>query len=282
MPTIPKRVADRLTVGLRKYQKIFASAHDRDVNESDTVVIIADFLSEVLGFDKYTEITTEFAIRGTYCDLAIKIGGTVQYLVEAKAIGVSLKEAHLRQAISYASNHGVEWVILTNGINWQVHRLRFEQPISTDLVFALNIREAGPRDGDVLERLFLLTKEGIGKSAIEEFHERKDACSPFLVGAVLQSDQVLGVLRRELKRVSPKARIEVDELRSVLKEEVLKRDVVEGDEAGSAKSRLKRAASRTLRKGSRASKLEDSGEPKAVEGDGGEGGGPQKATSDFA
>ena len=262
MPTMPKRVADRLTVGLRKYQKIFASARDRDVNESDTVVIIADFLSEVLGFDKYAEITTEFEIRGTYCDLAVKIGGTVQYLVEAKAIGVSLKETHLRQAISYASNHGVEWVILTNGINWQVRRLRFEQPISNDLVFTLDILEAGPRDGEVLERLFLLTKEGIGKSAIEEFHERKDACSPFLVGAVLQADQVLGVLRRELKRVSPKAKIEIDELRTVLKEEVLKRDVVEGDEAGVARSRLKRAASRTLRKGSRASKSGNAPEPK--------------------
>lgn len=259
MPTIPKRVADRLAAGLRKYQKIFALARDRDINESDTVVIIADFLSEVLGFDKYTEITTEFAIRGTYCDLAVKIGGTVQYLVEVKAIGISLKERHLRQAIAYASNHGVEWVILTNGINWQVHRLRFEQPISNDLVFALDIVAAGPRDGEVLERLFLLTKEGLSKSAIEEFHERKDACSPFLVAAVLQSDQVLAVLRRELKRVSPKARIEVDELRSVLKEEVLKRDVVEGDEAKLAGTRLKRAAMRELRK--RAIKAK--GEPEA-------------------
>ena len=261
MPTIPKRVADRLTAGLRKYQKVFALARDRDINESDTVVIIADFLSEALGFDKYSEITTEFAIRGTYCDLAIKIGGTVQYLVEAKAIGVTLKETHLRQAISYASNNGVEWVILTNGVFWQVYRLRFEQPIRSDLVFTLDVLEASPRDSEVLERLFLLTKEGISKSAIEEFHERKDACSPFLIGAVLQSDQVLGVLRRELKRVSPKARIEVDELRSVLKEEVLKRDVVEGDEAGAARSRLKRAASRALRKGSRGNK------PKAVAGD---------------
>jgi hypothetical protein len=273
---MPKRVADRLTVGLRKYQKIFASARDRDVNESDTVVIIADFLSEVLGFDKYAEITTEFEIRGTYCDLAVKIGGTVQYLVEVKAIGVSLKETHLRQAISYASNHGVEWVILTNGINWQVRRLRFEQPISNDLVFTLDILEAGPRDGEVLERLFLLTKEGIGKSAIKEFHERKDACSPFLVGAVLQGDQVLRVLRRELKRISPKARIEVDELRSVLKEEVLKRDVVEGDEAGAARSRLKRAVSRALRKGSRASKSEAPRKAKPVEDNGNQGGGPQE------
>ena len=187
-----------------------------------------------------------------------------------------MKAAHLRQAISYASNNGVEWVILTNGINWQVHRLRFEQPISNDLVFLLDILEAGPRDGEVLERLFLLTKEGIGKSAIQEFHERKDACSPFLVGAVLQSDQVLGVLRRELKRISPKARIEVDELRSVLKEEVLKRDVVEGDEAGAARSRLKRAASRVLRKGSRASKSEAPRKAKPVEDNVNQGGGPRK------
>ena len=63
---VPDRIATRISAGLRKYQKVFQQARDRDINESDTLVIIADFLSEVLGFDKYSEITTEFAIRGTY------------------------------------------------------------------------------------------------------------------------------------------------------------------------------------------------------------------------
>jgi hypothetical protein len=43
---------------------------DRDVSEADTVTIVKDLLAEVFGYDKYAELTGEFAIRGTYCDLA--------------------------------------------------------------------------------------------------------------------------------------------------------------------------------------------------------------------
>ncbi len=38
----------------------------------------------------------EFAIRGTFCDLAIKMDGKVEFLIEAKAIGRELKDNHLR------------------------------------------------------------------------------------------------------------------------------------------------------------------------------------------
>jgi hypothetical protein len=37
---------------------------------SDTVIIVTDVLAEVFGYDKYSELTAEFAISGTYCDLA--------------------------------------------------------------------------------------------------------------------------------------------------------------------------------------------------------------------
>ena len=245
---IPDKVAQRISAGLRKYHKVLTLARDRDINESDTVVIIADFLSEVLGFDKYTEITTEFSIRGTYCDLAVKIGGQVRFLVEAKAIGITLSEPHLRQAINYAAQHAVDWVILTNGATWQVHKMRFERPIEADLVFTMDILGTTPRNREAIERLFLLSREGISKSAIEEFQQRKDACSPFLIGAVLRSDPLLSALRRELRHISPGAKIDESELRDMLSEDVLKREVVVGDEAKSAGNRVKRASGRLLRK----------------------------------
>lgn len=75
-------------------------------------------MSEVFGYDKYAEITSEYTIKGTYCDLAIKLEGKLQMLVEVKAIGLDLKDAHLKQAVDYAANQGVEWVILTNGAVW--------------------------------------------------------------------------------------------------------------------------------------------------------------------
>ncbi len=65
MTKIPKKVSDRLATEVTKYQKVLTAAKDRDVNESDTVTIIVDMLSDIFGFDKYYEVTSELAIRGT-------------------------------------------------------------------------------------------------------------------------------------------------------------------------------------------------------------------------
>jgi hypothetical protein len=108
MPPIPSRVADRLSTAIRRFQPIIASARARDVNESDTVIVVTDMLSEVFGYDKYTEITSECAIRGTYCDLGIKIDGKFLFLIEVKAIGLELKEAQIKQAVDYAANRGTD------------------------------------------------------------------------------------------------------------------------------------------------------------------------------
>jgi len=74
---IPAKVAARLGAGLKRFQGILTTAKSRDVNESDTVIIIMDMLSEIFGYDKYSEVTSEHAIRGTFCDLAIKIDGAL-------------------------------------------------------------------------------------------------------------------------------------------------------------------------------------------------------------
>src|SRR5688500_12420991 len=112
MPKVSKRFLERAKSSLRKYQRAFEAARSRDVNESDTCVILSDFLADVLGYDKYSEVTTEFAVRTTFCDLAVKIDGTLRYLIEVKSVGTELKENHLRQAVDYAANQGVEWVLL--------------------------------------------------------------------------------------------------------------------------------------------------------------------------
>jgi len=104
MANVPKKVVDRLLKEVPKFQKVLQSAKDRDINESDTVAIVTDVLADVFGFDKYAEVTSEFCIRNTFCDLAIKVGDKVQFLIEVKAIGLSLKENHLRQAINYGAN----------------------------------------------------------------------------------------------------------------------------------------------------------------------------------
>ena len=65
---ITKKTEERIKTGIAKFRKVLEIAKERDLNESDTVAIITDMLAEVFGYDKYLEVTSELAIRGTYCD----------------------------------------------------------------------------------------------------------------------------------------------------------------------------------------------------------------------
>lgn len=247
MPTVPKKVSDRLSKQIGAFQKILGNAKDRDVNESDTVTIITDMLADLFGFDKYSEVTSEQAIRGTYCDLAVKLDGAIKYLIEVKAIGLSLKDNHLRQAINYGANHGIPWVVLTNGVNWDIYRIKFERPIDHEHVCSVNMLDLNPRKESDIERLYLFCREGIAKSAIEEFHAHAKTVNRFVVAALIQQDAVLGVIRRELRRIAPDARVTVEEIQALLPD-VLKRDVLEGDSAKTAGRQVKKSSQKSLRK----------------------------------
>ena len=146
MAKLPKKAVERITAGLKRFQPVLVSAKSRDVNESDTVVIVTDLLQEVFGYDKYAEITSEHMIRSTFCDLAVKLEGTLAFLIEVKAIGHELKDQHIKQAVDYAANQGCEWVALTNGAVWKVFRVRFSKPIEHELVVDMDLLSVNPRN----------------------------------------------------------------------------------------------------------------------------------------
>ncbi len=247
MPAIPKKVGDRLVTGIKRFQPILSAAKARDVGESDTVTIITDMLAEIFGYDKYSEITSEHAIKGTFCDLATKIDGTLQTLIEVKAIGLELKDAHVKQAVDYAANQGVDWVLLTNGVTWRVYKVIFEKPIGQELVIDIDFCTLNPKSQDDIQLLYLWCKEGWQKSVLGEYAEQKQALSRFFIGAAVLSDPVLDVIRRELRRVSPEVKIETEQISAVLVSEVIKREVMEGEKADEARRKISRAAGKALR-----------------------------------
>jgi hypothetical protein len=247
MASVPKKVAERLVAGLKRFQPILAAAKARDVGETDTVTIVKDMLADVFGYDKYSELTSEFAIRGTYCDLAIKLDALLATLIEVKAIGLELKESHSKQAVDYAANQGVDWVLLTNGIRWRVFCVVFSRPIVQELVVDIDFMTLDPKSESDIETLYLWCKEGWQRSALGDFHTQKQALSRFFLGAMVLSDPVLEVVRRELRRVSPNVRIDIEQIRTVLVNEVVKREVTEGDKADEARKKISRSASKSLR-----------------------------------
>ena len=216
MAKLPSKIADRINAGIKRFQPILAAAKSRDVGESDTVTIIVDMLAEVFGYDKFLEITSEHAIRGTFCDLATKIDGVLQMLIEVKAIGIELKEQHVKQAVDYAANQGVDWVVLTNGNTWRVYKVTFAKPISAEVVIEIEFSSLNAKSEKDVESLYLFCKEGWIKSVLGEYHSQKQALSRYYIGAMVLTDPVLQLLRRELRRMFPDVRIETPEISSVL------------------------------------------------------------------
>ena len=243
---LPGRIAERLAAGLKHFQPIFASAKSRDVNESDTSMIITDVLAEVFGYDKYSEVTRELTIRGTHCDLATRIEGKFQMLIEVKAIGLDLRDGHAKQAVDYAANQGVEWVALTNGVIWKVFRVIFTKPIETELVLEFDFLTLNHKSPAHLESLYLLTRESMMKSGLYAYHDHLQATNKFYLAAVVLTEPVLDTIRRELRRVSD-VKIDVEELRTLLKEEVIKREVLEGEKADAAHKKVTKSANKMLR-----------------------------------
>ena len=247
MPT-PKKITETVLSAMKQMKPIIEQQKTRDVSEADTVTLVKDVLSDAMGYDKYLDLTGEFAIRGTFCDLAVKIDGKISIIIEVKAIGISLDEKHLKQAVDYAANEGVEWVILTNSVDWQLYRVVFAKPIDKVLVHRFDVLELDYRKGDAADTLYPLTKHAFSKGIPEQMLDLQKATSRYMIAALLlNSESVLKAIRLGLKR-AVNVNIDEQDLAEILKNEVIKRDALEGKEFYASASLVNKRVDRKIRK----------------------------------
>jgi hypothetical protein len=229
---------------LRRFASAFREARDRGANESDTIMYLVKFFEEVLEYDSLKgEISKELAIKDRYCDIALKIDGTVRLLVEGKAAGIKgLVDKHIEQAENYASKAGIRWVALTNGIEWKLYHLSWaeNEGITHDLAWEANILdEIEPDAEDLWEKLCLLSRSSVARGLLDEYWERKKALSPGSVVRVLFCEEVLTAIRRELNRNAP-ARLEMEDVFNAVRDTLSKEALLEAGDIGMRKRRKKR------------------------------------------
>src|SRR5690606_5833040 len=128
-----------------------------------------------------------------------------------------LKDQHIKQAVDYAANQGVEWVGLTNGEEWRIYKLSFGKPIGFEVVVQFNLLDLSHKKKDDMEVLALLAKEGWQKAKLEQHHNVQQIVNKFTVGVILQSDAVLNVVRRELKRLSSDVKISEEDIGALIR-----------------------------------------------------------------
>lgn len=244
---IPKKALDRFLATVKNYQAIVADITARDVSEADTVTVVKDILADVFGYNKYTELTSEQQIRGTYCDLAVKLDGSVKYLIEVKPAGSDLSESNIRQAVNYGAHSGIEWIVLTNARFWRLYRLKFGQPIEQELVSEFSFADINPKDEDHQQRLFLLSREGILDDAMDEFHQHSQLMNKYTIAQIVLSETVVSSIRREMRRLFDDLKVDAEKISQLLTSDVLKREVIEGEKAKETELRIRKVQQKLAR-----------------------------------
>ena len=89
-------------------------------------------------------------------------------------------------------------------------------------------------------------------NVISAYHQRLQLVNKFTVAQILLSEQIVAAARRELRRLFPDIKVRPEQVEEIIRNEVMKREVVEGDRAKEAGTRLKRAASKLARAALRA------------------------------
>lgn len=263
---ISKRCAERAMSGLKRLVPIIQQQKTRDVSEADTVTLVKDTLAEVFGFDKYADLTSEHAIRGTYCDLVVKIEDKSVALVEVKSAGTTLDDRHVKQAVDYAVNDGLNWVVLTNGGFWRLYQVLFRQPIDKRLLLEVDLTSMDVHADDCIDCLAPFMKEGFLKGAQDELRDKQDATSRYLLSSlIIENDSVIAAIRRELRRIVD-VLVADDEIVKVLRSDVIKRETMEGPDADAAVRKVKKMNSRSPRAKGNGTSAPDK-QAKAVSGD---------------
>ena len=183
---------------LKNYKKKYLRKEFNKLNEADTRIMTNSFLTEILGYRELEEIKTEYRIKSEYADYVIQLKRKKHFVVEVKSIELDINEKHLRQSLAYAANEGIDWVLLLNGREIQLYRVNFGKPISTTLIFKLDLM-----DGDDFKKapnlLWNLTKKAVERKELEVFWKRTTALEPANLAKLLYSEEIVRRLRNDLK-----------------------------------------------------------------------------------
>lgn len=184
---------------LKSYKKIYLGKKNSELDESATRIMVNNFLSIVLGYTELEEIKTEYAIRGTYADYVIESDRKKHFIVEVKAISLNLSDKHLRQALNYGANEGIEWIVLTNGRQWQLYRIIFSKPIREKQIFDFDLSDLSQLKKSV-DMMFYLTKRNVEKGNLENLWSRFQALEPQELAKRLYNEDIIRLFKRSLKQ----------------------------------------------------------------------------------
>ena len=246
---VPVKFFNNLSKNLKKYQSIISKyKRDKEVNEAETVKVVNDILSELLGYDRYNDITSEKQINDKYCDLAIRNSNKndkIYMVIEVKKVTASLKDNHIEQAVKYGRDGGIKWVVLTNAEDWKVYKIENNKKRN---VFEFNFLKLNPKNQKELERIYAISKIGKEKSAIEEVYSINQTNNKYVIAAILNRPETYKNIRKIIRKYLDKtAKITEEEIENYIQNDIMQDNVINSDDAVDAQRYVRRKIRNTLK-----------------------------------
>lgn len=231
------KIRKRIIAGIAKYRKMLVDLrNDNRENEEDTVRLIIRIFENALGYDAFKEVRSQYEIgTAKRCDLAVTVnsGKYPTFLVECKRVGKPLNQAHIEQVVDYAGREkGTEWAILTNGLIWMLYHVSKKGVVKPNLIFTINIDESKELSDADIENFYAISKEGYLEDATERLLKNNAVFNKYVVGSVVMTDEVVKVIRRKVNSLSDGVKIDEEELRKILSDEVFNCEILDKSKDG--------------------------------------------------
>jgi hypothetical protein len=204
-----------------KARKWIEDIDEKDANEAETRQRVERIFEICMGFDVLKYVTREYAIHGIgdaeHCDLAIQLDKGIPpiVLIEIKRIKTILSIKHLKQVVSYAINKGCEWTLLTNGKEWRLYHISFDQPPQTTLVESWNIISD---DLPVLaEKFNLICYKRLKRDSLKQTWIKSNILTNHNILKAILSENSISLIRRYLRRTKKGVSVSPEEVVGAIK-----------------------------------------------------------------
>jgi len=206
---MPKQTIDKETrKAISEARGMIEDIIKEDSNEAETRRRIERIFESLMGYKTLKAISREHAVHGVgdteYCDFAIHLdhdkSATPDMLVEIKRVCINLSPKHLKQVASYAINIGCEWVLLTNGKDWQLYHISFGQPPQPKLIDSWDVINNTPTT--LAKKFNVVSYKNIKKGGLKRLWEKHNVLTPYNVLKLLLSEASIKSLQRGLKRAT--------------------------------------------------------------------------------
>lgn len=231
MVRVPAKNKKAISQELKKFQVHIQNlaAKGKSSTEEDARILINDILCYVLGYDKYSDLKTEFKDKNNRLDYVVKLTegphakkkDKFDFIIEAKAANVDLKQDHVNQTLTYCLNLNVDYFILTNVKEWQLFKvIKTKSKTDAELIWEVNLLNGTDLDS-MTDDMYIFSKFAYIDQAWEEVSDYSKATEVGEIMAIIYSEKFLKHICRQLKDIH-EVKVSEGALQDVLSKEVFK------------------------------------------------------------